>query len=453
MPSHTYESARAWQNRIAAWTLPVIGTQSATGDATYMIDTVVWTDAASVGLSAETLNTMWIFQPDDATAGDRKRRIGGNSGSSLVTTTGRIYPTVSWAVAPQSGEQYEIHARDPQEGFNHLVDTLDQFQIATLMRVPQFTDSDMQTSGTSNYTLSGAGSMSKLTTGVTNDSSAQSMFFNAGTAGENMKTPLIRVTPGASYEAWTTFRVDAGGPVYFAIWDETNDTEIDNSNRVGHSLKRFCAVRREFTAPATCKEVSLRIYVTAATDDVHITGFGAPRKTSDTRFLAPATLENARYMRKLMIGNYAEQISSNVYDAASLTYQEIPQQYFHLRSNPMAANPFTIELRDGYRLPSGDLWLERTQKASEAITMAWTLAGETAPVIPAGIAPVVLWAWLKRMCEAIKVDYPTNTNVLTTLARINAPGSEYHQLMRDYAVTIETPQYPQPYPIRVLSSL
>lgn len=443
MASVTYEDIRAFWARKAPWLLPVISTWSTTGTTARGTDTVVWTDTGSTGLTAETLNNMHVFQPDDAVAGDRKRRLGGNSGSALDTTNGYIYPLVAWANAPQSGEQYEISAIDPQTMFNLLVDTLDQFYIPAYGRVSQFTDADMTVSGVTNYTASGAGSLSKVVTAVTNEVGPQALFFNAGTAGENVRTVTIRVVPERQYEAWATYRVDAGGPVYFAIWDETNSAEIESANRAGHSLERYCSVRRTFTTPAGCEEITLRIYVTGGTDDVYISGFSGPRKLSDTVFPAPSTMESSKYLRKLAIAHYGDQIDTNVYDASSRTLEEIDRDTFFVRVAHHHINPYNIEMRPGYQLPAGELWVERMQKTSEVTTLAWTAAGETSPAVPLPKA-LIGWASLKKICEHILSYSPTDSEVSATLRQIVMRGSEYNSLMADFVSDLESPSFNPP---------
>ena len=443
MASTTYEAIRSFWALKAKWLIPVISTWSATGQTTYGIDTRTWTDTASVGLSAETLNNMWIFQNTDSVAGDRKRQIGGNSGVALDTTNARIYPKVAWANAPQENEEYEIHAIDPQVTFDLLVDTLEQFFIPNYNRVAMFTDADMAVSGVTNWTASGAASLSKVTTAANNDTGAQSLFFNAGTGGENIKSVNIRVLPSRSYEAFATVRVDAGGPAQFAVWDETNNVELESSNRVGTSHEGVTTLRRMFTTSSTTEEITLRIYVTNATDDVYVMGFGGPRKTSDMSFPAPATMESGRYLRKLLIANFRDSLSSDVFDARSREFHEVAPNLYHLRAVPQAANPFNIELKAGVTLPWGELWVERLQKVSEFVTLAWTAAGETSPTIPLPKA-LIGYASLLRICDHILMYSPTDSEVLTTKRMIMDQSGEYMSLIRDYNSDLESPPYIQP---------
>lgn len=452
MASSTVEDVRAYWHKKAKWLIPYISTQSAVGDTTYMVDTVNFTDTSNVLLSTETLNGKWIFQPDDAVAGDRERMIGGNSGSALVTTTGRVYPTVAWANAPQSAEQYEITKLRPKLMFDLLVDTLEGFYMPAYNRVSMFTDSDMQVSGTTNWTLSGAGSLSKVVTSATNEVGAQSLFFSAGTAGENVKSVTIRVVPGQTYEAYVTLRVDVGGPAAFVVYDETNSGEISSTERVYSTVERWVTMKRTFRTTAHVvnssgvvttqgtEEITLRVYCTGNTDRIYISGFSGPRKDSDTIFGAPSTMENSKYLRRLQYATYLTQIANGVYDAESRQLIDIPSHHWHMNVAHHYVNPYRIQVREGYQLPSGELWLERLQKASELTTLVWTAAGETSPTIPLPKDLIGL-ASLKTICEHILSYAPTDTEALSTYRQLNDPRGELASLMRDYMQDIETPQY------------
>jgi hypothetical protein len=77
MAATTYEAVRTFWMQKAPWLTPVIGQCSAAGNVAYLIDTAMWQDPSALGLSAKTLSNMFIFRPDAAAAGDRKRSIGG----------------------------------------------------------------------------------------------------------------------------------------------------------------------------------------------------------------------------------------------------------------------------------------------------------------------------------------------------------------------------------------
>jgi hypothetical protein len=451
MASTTYEAVRAFWAAKAPWLIPLISTGSATGTTAYGVDTVNFTDTTSVLRSGKTFNGYWFFQPDDATAGDREREIGGNSGTGIDLTNGRIYATAAWAGAPQSGEQYELSLVRPKRMFDLLVQSLEQFYIPHHAPLSMFADSDMETAGVTNYTLSGAGSISKVTTAINVHTGSQSMFFDAGTAGENVKGPAVRVIPGRTYDASAIVRVDGGGPAAFAIWDVTNNTEIESSNRIEHSYERFISMQRTFTTPATCEEVELRVYVTGATDDVYIDTFSGPRKSTDSVINAPSTLESDKYLRKLLVARYSDMVGDGLYDANSRTFDEVPRQNFHVRTSHNHANPYQIEMRHPFHLPPGELWVEVLKKVSDVYTAAWTAAGETT-VIPLPKA-LIGYDSLARITRHHLTTKPEHPEAQATLRELMDPRGEYKALLKDYSRGLETPQYPAQPVMWSLSSL
>ena len=438
MVATTWEEVRSAWAATAPWLIPLSAGTAGTSQTTYLRDSTL-KDPSSVGVSTDSVNNMWVFRPDAAAAGDRKRKLGGNSGSALSVAEGDLYPMVAWTNAP-TGEQWDLWAIDPQIGFNLLVQSMEQFWIPDYSPVVIFPDADMQTSGTSNYSVSGAGSITKVTAAANNHVGAQSGFFNAGTAGEILTAATVRVVPGATYFASALFRLDSGGPAYLDIYDVTNSAVIDSAGRVGHSLERFMSVQRTFTAPATCEEAALRIVVTGATDDVYVSAFNGPYKGSDHGINAPSTLTSPVRLRKLMYANYADNYSSGIYDADSRSYDEIPSNYYNLRAAHHHANPYRIEFRQGFSIDQRELWIEHLRRASDVVTLAWTAAGETSPTIPIEKRLIALDS-LRRICKHVLSYATTDTAVRATLAEIEDPRGEYKSLMLDYQRTLETPQY------------
>ena len=438
--STDYEGLRIEVGKIAPWVFPLVSTCSATGGTTQLTDIYQLTDSNSDVFSADTLTTMWIFRPDAGTATDRERRVGGNSGSALVTTTGFLYQGgTAWAVAPASAEQYEIHAIRPKTTFDILVRTMDEFYQATLVPISRFTDADMQTSGTTNYSISGAGSLSKVTTASNVHSGSQSLFLNAGTAGEYAESPSIRVQPGKQYFASSVFRVDAGTGS-FAVWDKTNDVEI--GTRLSHSLEAFMSVQRTFTAPTGCEEVSFRIYATGSADDIYIDCFHGPFKSDDGVMNAPSWLKRDSQFRKLLTADYLGQYASGVYDANTRRFDEILRRYYSLRVNSYAANPYKIEFRNTY-LPMQELWVEGIRKASDVTTFAFTAAGETAPTTEIDKHTLAL-AWARNIARHVLSYRPDDDEAKATLGQCN---DELEPLMQDYIFDLETPTYEPGHPL------
>jgi hypothetical protein len=439
-----------WAQR-APWLVPVRSTWSATGTTARGTDTTVWSDPGAVGLSPETANTMWIEQPDDAVAGDRKRRAGGNSGDAIDTTNGYIYPMVAWGNAPQSGERYRLWAIDPQIAWSKLVESLELFFVPVSSPLTRVTDGDLAGSDATSFTYPGAGALTKVTDAANVANGGKALYFNAGGVGEYFRTALMRVIPNQQYFASVFARVDVGGPAIFVVWDETNDVEVESAGRVSHGLESYMTLQRDFTIPATCEEISLRVYCTAATDDIYVGGYAGPYKHGDTVVPLPSSLTIQKYLRKLLVAQYHDTYTSDVYDLNSRMMNEVARSTYYMQNFPTSANPNQLVMR-GYHTSTEELWVERLARLSEFVTLAWTATGETLPVIPIEKA-LIGYDSLKRICEHVLTTNTSDTEVKTTLAQIKDPAGEYLSLLRDYNDSLESPQYPEPTRQRSLASL
>lgn len=366
---------------ILPWVFPYVSTCSATGDTTYLVDTNIWQDTNAIIYLSQSLNSCWIYRPDASAAGDRERQIGGNTGNALDLTNGRIYPIKAWTNAPANAERYLITTIQPTLLFNLSKAALHRFPLPTLRPLGVFSDSDMATSGTTNYTISGAGAISKVTAAANVNLGTQSLFFNAATAGEYVESPAIRVATGQQYFASVNIRVDAGGPFAFAIYDNTNGAEIDSSSRVSTSHEQWRSLRRLFTPPSGCEEVTLRVYCTNATDDAYINYFSGPWKSSDRVFNFTSLINRGSQVRKLLTASYQHDPSGNVRDATTRAYTEIERRTldYDVRVNLADVHPTRLEFKPYSSVPLEELFIEQIIRADAYYTLAFTAAGETSP--------------------------------------------------------------------------
>ena len=450
----TYEGARAFTHRRAPWLIPTISTTSASGNVAYLIDTVLWTDTSSVNLTAQSLNGLWILWPDTATATDRERRVGGNSGSGLDLANGRIYPTAAWGTLPGSAVQYELSSIQPRIMFDLFDEVLHDFYLPTYSPLYVVSDGDMAATGTTGYSVSGAGALSKVTTAANNDTGTQSLFVNYGTAAEYMQTPGARVQSNTQYFASLNVRADAGGPFAFAVWDTTNDVEIESGNRVSTSHEQFMSMQRTFTTPSTCEEIAFRLYCTANTDDAYVSAVHGPFKSTDQVFSAPSWLLQKKHLRKLMYADYQYQASgvTGLYDAASRSFTSdniLRYAEFYPRLAPHHANPTRIEIARGTRLQHKEIWLEGLRRADEIYTLAFTSTGETSPSILIDETLLGL-AFVKRCCEYILSNEPEAEDARETLASVT---KDLNPMLKDYEEDLQTPSYAPAHSIRSMGSV
>ena len=446
---------RSEEALILPWLINRISTCSATGATTYLTDTkeinsgVLMTDSQWNGLR--------VYLPAAGTATDRVRRVGGNNGNGLVFATGYLYPTVAWGSAPQSGDRYEIWTMDPQTAFNIAKSSLHRFNIPVTLPLTVLPDGDMESSGTTNHHIyasgggAATGTITKVSTAGNVNLGRQSLFFNAGGVGEYYESDPVRVAEGQQYFQSCNIRVDAGGPFYFAIYDATNGAEIDSGSRLSTSHEGFRSLKRTFTPPSGCEEVTLRVYCTGSSDDAYINFFSGPWKASDRLFNTTSLITRASQIRKLLQAEYQYESPAGVRDATSRAY--IERDRFSIdyvtRINTAAANPSRIELRPGSSMPLEEVFYEAVVRADSYYTLAFTAAGEAAPDVNIDKR---LWAiaWAVDLCDHIISGGSADNAVRESKAEVEA---ELALLMADFEQNdAETPSLPPEMPLRTLGA-
>jgi hypothetical protein len=436
-----WEAIRAHVQTIWPDMVPVISVWSANGDAAYGVDTLFWSDSSSTHLTPKALNGLWLFQPSDSVAGDRERRIGGNSGNGLDLSNGRIYPTVAFGNAPVLGEQYEVWSVQPSIVFRILTNnTLARFRVPTYGPLITGGDEDMEDTGVSAFTTTSGNALTKVTTASNVDTGSQSLFQDADGAADEVESSHYRVTPGKTYVVSSSYRVDVGGPVAFVIWDETNDVEIDAANRVSHSFEDFMVTPRTFKAPATCEEVSLRWISTGASDDFYIDRFFPPRESV---IKAPSWLTRRVDLSQLLTARYRDQVEgdagtvylsrSRIFDREGTLRNGID---YDVQVNPAHANPFEVTLR---RQRDAEIWFEGLRTASGLYTLANTAAGETSPALELDEHLVTLDLCVRLAQYAQSID-PDDAGAQKIQAEYGTPGEprgEYAAIKIDYAEDLQ----------------
>lgn len=445
----TWESARSWVSIKAPWLIPVISSTTATGSTNYLVDTGLWLNPADNYLTPKQAAGMHIFFPDSSTASERNRRVSG--ATPVDTDNGRLYfDGTAWSGNVASASQYELAARPFRAIYNVFVQTLREFLLPDLSPLSVFTDSDMEVSGVTNYSISGAGSIAKNTTAGNVFSGGASMFFDAGTAGEYVEAPTVTVTPGQQYFGSTILRV-AAGTFSFAVWDKTNNAEI--GSRVSSSLRGFVSLQRQFQVPTTCKQVAFRVYCTAATDDAYIDCFHGPYKSDDLVIDAPSHLYRPSLLRKVADASYS-QYEDGVYDARTRFLTQWYPRDYALRVNSAHANAYRFEMRR--HMPMAEVWIENIRKGTNVYTPAFTAAGETSPSINVDEDLFGL-SFLSNLCKEILSFAPDDTQARGTLRQILTPrregGDGLNELLQDYQRSLETPLQEPAYPISSMRAL
>ena len=427
---------------ILPWVYPYVSTCSAIGDTAYAVDTNLFKDPNALALLSQHLNASWIYFPNDATAADRERVVGGNSGNGLDLANGRIYPINAWSDAPASGDRYLITTLQPSLLHNLKKASLHRFPLPVIRPLGVFADSDMESSGTTSYSISGGGSLSKVTTSANVNVGRQSLFFNAGTAGEYVETPSVHVSDTEQYFTSVNIRVDAGGPFAFVIWNKTANSEIDSGSRVETGHERFRSLRRTFTPPSGCEEVALRVYCTGGTDDAYINYFSGPWKPSDKVLDFTSLITRASQVRKVMTARYSQD-DGEKRDATSRAFSEVNRRVldYDVRINPSDVHPARLEMKPGSALPMEELFIEQIVRADSYYTLAFTAAGEAAPDVQIDKRHWAL-AFCRDICTHVLSNDKTHEKAQASRDEIDA---ELVPLMRDYAEQdLQTPSEPVP---------
>lgn len=450
----SFESARAYVSQKAPWLVPVISATTAEGSTNFLVDTGLWTNPDNNYLTAESAIGMYIYFPDSSTASERIRRVSGSTGP-VDTSNGRLYwDGVAWSGNVAAAAQYELSSLHPRSMFNVFVNTLRGFLIPDLAPVPGFTDADMEATGTTSYSVSGGGSISKVATAGNVYSGKQSLFFDAGTAGEYVEGPSVAVIPNQQYFGSVILRRDASGPFAFAIWDKTNDAEIESSKRTDHSLERFMSMQRTFKIPATCKEIAYRVYCTGASDDAYINSFHGPHKADDRVLDAPSFLNRTSMLRKVLYADYSLQYEEGVFDARSRDLTQFYPRDYALRINHAASNPYRLEFERS--LPMAELWLEAIRKGTDIYTPAFTAAGETSPSVNIDEDLFGL-SYIADLCRFVLTFKKDDTQANSTLEQIykstTEGGENLSARLAEYTKDLETPLQEPPYPVRSMAAL
>jgi hypothetical protein len=206
-------------------------------------DALIDTDA-----SASWFNRHFLYRPDSSAA-NRLRQV-----SSYTTSNGRLtHAGQAYSDTDLTGETPEIWQIDPR-----LVNSAINRAIIKCLREAYTPlsiwteDPDMENSGTADWTASNA-TLAKSTSVVYRG--RQSLAITATAANGFARTPSIDVTPGASY--WFFAVVAArGGSVVVQAYDATNNAVIE---ALTVSDRDWRYVSTQFTVPATCRQVQIRI--------------------------------------------------------------------------------------------------------------------------------------------------------------------------------------------------
>lgn len=180
---------------------------------------------------------------------------------SSATPTGGILRMLPAAPSGTyvSGTNYEIHYKfSPTVIEDMLNEILENLRTEVNLPVTRISDGDMESSGTSSFSVSGGGVLSKVTTPVFR--TRQSLLIAFSAANEIMTSNFTTRNgpkPNDSVLVEVMMHLDSvSEDVTVQLWDATNSVLIDSgrANTLGWSVVKFIA-----QIPATCEQASVRI--------------------------------------------------------------------------------------------------------------------------------------------------------------------------------------------------
>jgi len=176
--------------------------------------------------------------------------------TAFAPSTGTLTVSPEFSAAPASTDKYQTFRIHPQI----ILDFIDQV-VAQDAWVPCWTiltevpDGDMEQSGVTEWTASNA----TVTKVSTEPAMMGSRWLSVATtsAGGYAQSATWRVRPSEKYHLSALVRANAASTTAKLIaWDVTNGAEIDSKTTTRQDVNRLWF---EFTAPATCDQVAVRV--------------------------------------------------------------------------------------------------------------------------------------------------------------------------------------------------
>src|SRR5512146_65778 len=367
--------------------------------------------ANSLLLGGETKN-LYIFLPDSATAADREKPAGALTvATGVVANAGIAYA----GTAPTSGDQCELlQYISPTQLFNVVVSKFKALNETVLMPLGSFADSDMETSGVTNWTASSS-ALSKVTSSAHVLTGRQSLFVNLSGANGYAESPAVAASPQANI--WVSAMAQPnGGTATLTLWDNTNSASISSTTYTG---QRWGHMWLSSGIPDTCYSITVRVGGTGASDDIYVDHVSGPFDTSsDLNIVAQSWLNEPWRLRKLRQAHYiGQRLGNQVEEGSSRTFNDWAlHEEIAFNVTPADVNPGVIQLRKFP--PSGDLWIEADRSVNDLVSTTWanTAAGEAYTVAVADRL-IVLECSL-AVCDYILAKNDKNTDIAVAGARI-----------------------------------
>ena len=218
------------------------------------------------GMSTYFFQGTYLLLTSSTDDGDWRMVREQNNG--YAPTTGTITVGQAFTTGGANSTTYEIlRYLDPTEWNECINAALLKLRYRYLSPITLITDGDMETSGTSDWTSSNT-TLSKVTSGSFLTGTQCMRTANSGANGYG-QSANVRCNGGDSFSAWVDYQATSGTAVLVA-YDVTNSAEITTaSGDDAGDNNEGGMISIDFTAPATCRNIGLRLQGTEATADIN----------------------------------------------------------------------------------------------------------------------------------------------------------------------------------------
>lgn len=250
------------------------------------------------------------------------------SNATTTTMTAGVYLGV-----PPTRQGLE---RGLDEYINDVLRSLRYRDYALLTLV---TDGDMETSGVTNWTASNS-TLTKSTTAGYVFQGKQALRVVNSAANGYARSALIPVTETQTFCCLADVRVSSG-TAKLQLYDETNSAEIDSVTTA--ELRRGYLWIDNTTIPTDCKQVSVRLIGTGASDDIYWDNVSL-RNNNATEMDLPSWFLDKKWLEELVYTYGGNTEQDNDLYFADERYENVVH-YRRVLDAIEAANPFKVEFR------------------------------------------------------------------------------------------------------------
>lgn len=321
------------------------GAPSTAGETTAIVDTSSDSPFDSDD-SERLLDNAWVkIEADSAgtplNVGEvrRLKSDGGYTPSTSTLTWNRAMSN-----ATTSTMTYGVYLGVPptRQGLNrglddYINDVLRQLRYRDYALLTLVTDGDMETSGVTNWTASNS-TLTKSTTAGYVFQGKQALRVQNSAANGYARSALVSVTETQNFCCVADVRV-VTGTATLRLYDETNGAAIDSVTT--SELRRGYLWIDNTTIPSGCKQVSVRLIGTGASDDIYWDNVSL-RNTNATEMDLPSWFLDKKWLEELVYiyGGNTEQ-DNDLYFADE-RYDNVVH-YRRVLDAIEAANPFKVE--------------------------------------------------------------------------------------------------------------